>query len=111
MTLLLGSKINKIRKEKGFSLEKLAEKSKVPKATLWTLENCPTANPTLSTIEKIAVALDITSHYLISESELASEILESAFFKKFKKLSENDKDRIIQLVDMWVYEESPDYIK
>lgn len=51
--------IKRIRKEKGISQEKLAEKSGVSRPTISNLENNPDAVTTTDTLQKIALALDV----------------------------------------------------
>lgn len=51
--------IRRIRKERGFSQEELAEKSGVSRPTISNLENNPDAITTTDTLQKIAVALGV----------------------------------------------------
>jgi transcriptional regulator with XRE-family HTH domain len=98
---LLGLKIHKHRKEKGFSLEKLAEISRVSKSHIWELENTFKRNPTIDKLARISDALGVTTVYLIGDAELTDEVLEKAFFEKFNKLNYRDKKRIEQLIGLW----------
>ena len=53
----LGERINKIRKEKGISIDELCELSGIPKGTLSKITAGITTNPTLDTVKAIARAL------------------------------------------------------
>ena len=54
------NKLKKIRKEKGITLEKLAEKSGLSAGYLCHLENGSRNHPSIETMEKIAAALNKT---------------------------------------------------
>src|ERR1700749_2810810 len=55
-----GERIRTLRTEKGMTLPALAERAAVSKGILSKLENCEESNPSLSTIFKIAEALEVT---------------------------------------------------
>lgn len=102
MGMTLGEKIRNLRKEKGLSLDKLAEMTDTSKSYLWELENRNSRNPTKDKLIKISQALGVTTNYLTDEdSELDSAVLEKAFFRKFKSLDEDDQEKIKQIVDLW----------
>ena len=56
----LSQKIGKLRKEKAFSLNRLAEMAGVSKAYLWQLENSVSKQPSAEILFKIASALGTT---------------------------------------------------
>lgn len=62
----LGDKIEKLRKEKGLTQEKLAELAEIDPKTVIQIENAKRRNPTLETLSKIAKALNTTSTELLS---------------------------------------------
>ena len=55
----IGIKIKQVRKEKGITQEALAEKLGTKGAAIRRLENSPDSNPKLSTLKRIADALDV----------------------------------------------------
>lgn len=63
---MLGKNIRKARKEKGLSLEKLADLTGVSKAMLSQIEGEKT-NPTVATVWKIAKGLEIPFHTILEE--------------------------------------------
>jgi len=98
----LGEKIRELRLKKGLSLEKLGELTDTSKSYIWELENRKSANPTADKLAKISHALGVTTDYLTNdEAKLSTNILQEAFFRKFKLLNESDQKKMVQLVDLW----------
>jgi transcriptional regulator with XRE-family HTH domain len=98
----LGDKIRKHRREKGYSLDKLAKTTDSGKSYLWELENRDTRKPSGEKLTRIAEALSVTTDYLLDESAEPNEnILREAFFRKFNKLDPNDRKKIEQMIDAW----------
>ncbi|MCE5249183.1 XRE family transcriptional regulator [bacterium] len=62
----LGKNIERIRKQKGFSLEELSQRSGVSKGMLSQIEQ-EKVNPTVAVVWKIAYGLDAPFHDLIAE--------------------------------------------
>ena len=102
MTTSLGAKIKRHRKEKGYSLDKLAALTDSSKSYLWELENRDTRRPSGEKLTRIAQALEVTTDYLLDDSEEpGDEVLKEAFFRKFSKLDPEDQQKINQMIDMW----------
>lgn len=62
---LLGKRIYKLRKEKGWRLQDLSNESGVSLATLTLLENNRNTNVTVDTLEKTAIAFGLSFEELI----------------------------------------------
>jgi transcriptional regulator with XRE-family HTH domain len=102
MTTSLGDKIRRHRQEKGYSLDKLAEITASSKSYLWELENRGTRKPSAEKLTRIALALSVTTDYLLDESAMPDEaVAKEAFFRKFNKLALDDQRKIEQLVELW----------
>lgn len=103
MTSILGNKINARRKELKFSIDKLAELSGTSKSYIWELENRENPNPSAEKIENIAKALGITTQFLLESTNKKPDenVIDEAFFRKYKELSENDKKKMRKLIDLW----------
>lgn len=102
MTTSLGAKIKRHRQEKGYSLDKLAELTDSSKSYIWELENHDTRKPSGEKLTRIAQALEVTTDYLLDDSEEPSdEVLKEAFFRKFSKLEQEDQEKIKQMIDLW----------
>jgi len=106
MAVSLGEKIEKHRKEKGYSLEKLAELTCSSKSYLWELENPrpgkKVVKPSAEKLAVIAKVLSVTSDYLMDDSaEPDDNVVKEAFFRKFSQLDTQDKERIEEMIDLW----------
>ena len=72
--LMIGEKIQKLRKEKNLSLRALAEKAGISKSTLSDIENGNT-NPTTNTLNKLAIALNVSLEDLFKSEPVTDEKL------------------------------------
>lgn len=101
MTSILGEKIRRLRKEKGFSLDKLAELTETSKSYLWDLENRKPRRPSADKINRIAAALEVTPEYLLEEREVAPDekVADEAFFRKYQKLDPDTKKKLRKIMD------------
>lgn len=99
----LGDKIRLLRKKKGLTLEHLAEKTESSKGYIWELENRETKRPSAEKLQKIAVALDVTTEFLLDEGKISPDdtVIKHVFFRKFDKLSDDDQKKIRQMIDTW----------
>lgn len=99
----LGEKIRKLRKHKGYTLERLGELTDSSKSYIWELENKNPPRPSADKIAKIAAVLDVTADFLVDdrEEEPDASVVDAAFFRKFRNLDPGTKDRIRTLVDLW----------
>ena len=103
MPNLLGQKIRRLRKEKGLTLERLAEATGSSKSYIWELENKNPPRPSAEKVARIAEALGVTSDYLVdpNEGRPTEEVVDQAFFRKYKGLPNETKERIRQMVEIW----------
>lgn len=104
MSEKFGGKLRKIRTSKNKTLEELAEAIGSSKAYVWQLENKKNAKPSAELLLKISNYLGQSPDFFLDDMvESPSESqLEDAFFRKFNRLSENDKryiDRIMSGLD------------
>ena len=99
----LGDKIRAQRKQKKYSLEQLAELTDSSKSYIWELENKDDPKPSAEKIGKIATVLEVTTEFLLTDSVAApgEEVLDEAFFRKYKTMSEPDKKKIRKILDAW----------
>ena len=103
MTNALGDKIRKLRKEKGLTLDRLAEMSDSSKSYVWELENKNPPRPSGDKVARIAAALGVTADFLLNDAEVdASEkVVDAAFYRRYQNLDTSTKERIRQMVDVW----------
>lgn len=99
----LGEKIRGLRKQKKLSLEQLADLTESSKSYLWELENKDAPNPSAEKIARIAAVLDVTAEFLMDDRETTADqaIVDEAFFRKYKRMPEDTKKKLRQLVDVW----------
>ena len=102
----LAEKIEKHRKEKKYSLDKLAELTDSSKSYLWELENPrpgkKVVKPSGEKLTQIAKALSVTTDYLLDDSAQPDEdVVQEAFFRKFSQLDSRDKERIEEMIELW----------
>lgn len=102
MTTALGDKIRALRKQKGYTLDKLAELAESSKSYIWELENKNPPRPSADKIAKIAGALGVTADYLIDPTETmeAADATDTAFFRKYRKMDQSTKDKIRKMVEL-----------
>ncbi|SDJ27826.1 helix-turn-helix domain-containing protein [Salimicrobium halophilum] len=62
---MIGDRIQHIRKDRGFSLSELAERAKVAKSYLSSIERNIQQNPSIQFLEKISNELDVSMNYLL----------------------------------------------
>lgn len=98
----LGQKIKSLRLKLGFSLDELADRTDTSKSYLWELENRDGRKPSGDKLSRIALELGVTAEYLLSSSAGPDEeTLRTAFFRKFDRLDDDDKERIGQMIEQW----------
>jgi transcriptional regulator with XRE-family HTH domain len=103
LTTALGDKIRDLRKQKGYTLEKLAELTDSSKSYIWELENKSPPRPSAEKVVRIASALGVTSDYLVDPTEKTdvAEAADQAFFRRYRKMDPATKDKIRRMVDLW----------
>ena len=90
----IGHRISELRKEKGMTLEALAEKIGSTKSYIWGLENKSTIRPSAEKIYRIAVELDTTVEYLLGKSLSDDDNESQVFFRDYRKLNPETKKQL-----------------
>jgi transcriptional regulator with XRE-family HTH domain len=100
---VLGAKIKELRKEKALTLEQLAEKIGSGKSYIWEIENKGVKRPSAEKLAAIAKALDVTTDYLIddTQTEVSDDLEKEVFYRKLGQLDKGDQDRIMDMIDAW----------
>jgi len=103
MTTVLGDKIQKLRKEKGFTLEQLADLAGSSKSYIWELENKNPPRPSAEKLSKIAIQLGVTIEYLLDQEERVTEAdaTDEMFFRNYRQMDPKVKKRIREMVEIW----------
>lgn len=101
MTTRLGEKLRELRKQKGLTLDKLAELSGLSKSYIWELENRESQRPSAEKLTALADVLGVTSVYFLEEDVRAPEErhLDDAFFRGYQKLEPEAKEQLRKILD------------
>ena len=99
----LGEKIHNLRKQKKLSLDQLAELTDSSKSYIWELENKDAPNPSADKIAKLAVVLEVTTEFLLTENTASPDekVVDEAFFRKYQTMPEDTKKKIRKILDAW----------
>jgi len=99
----LGEKLKKLRKDKKFTLEELAEIAGPSKSYIWELENKNPPKPSADTLLKLANALDVTLDYLLdTENEISEgDAIDAKFYRRYQKMDSKTKEKIRDMIDIW----------
>jgi transcriptional regulator with XRE-family HTH domain len=99
----LGDKIHELRKQKRYTLEKLAELTDSSKSYIWELENKNAPRPSADKIARIAAVLGVTAEYLVDQTETVqvADAADEAFFRKYRRMNPDTKEKIRQMVELW----------
>lgn len=97
-----GEKIKILRKEKGYTLDKLAELSESSKSYIWELENKNPPRPSADKLFKISAALGVTVDYLLETEDVSNveDIQYQAFFRKYQNLEQGTKQKLLKMMEL-----------
>jgi len=101
MAQSFGEKIRALRKEKGLTLDQLAERTESSKSYIWELENKNPPRPSAEKIARIAAELGVTSDYLMDEKDQKKETAQDlAFYRKYKAVDPETKEKVRQMLEL-----------
>lgn len=102
LTLKVGSRIRKIRKEKGFTQEQLAFEANMHPAQIGHIER-GVQSPTIDTLEKIISALDISIYDFFNFEELSinNENAVNLFLNSLNQDEINDVSTLLIILKKW----------
>lgn len=101
MTTATGSKINRLRKEKGYTLDKLAELAESSKSYIWELENKNPPRPSAEKLAKIAKALGVTMDYFIDNEVTEEDARDQMFYRKYQQMKPEVKEKFRRMIEVW----------
>ena len=101
MPTRLGEKLRDLRKERGLTLEKLAEQAGLSKSYLWELENRESQRPSAEKLTALGDALGVSTSYFLEEDPRAPEErpLDEAFFRGYQKLDADAKEQLRKILN------------
>lgn len=102
---MLGDKIKALREEKKLTQTELADLIDISQSSVGMIES-NSRIPGRKTLVKLADFFNVTVDYLLSNDEETDKITEyqnqnKLFFSKFGKLSENDRKKIIKMIEIF----------
>jgi transcriptional regulator with XRE-family HTH domain len=95
----LGTRIAKLRRQKGKSLQNVAEAVGVSKAHIWELEKGIAANPSMLLVVYLADHFGVTVAYLVGE-DLESPDAPRDLQRMFRQAAQLDENELAILDDM-----------
>jgi transcriptional regulator with XRE-family HTH domain len=102
MSNVLGEKIHRLRKEKGLTLDGLAEAAGASKSYIWELENKNPPRPSAEKVARIAEALGVTSDFLVDDHEKdpTPDVVDQHFFRQYRRLPNPTKEKLRQMLEI-----------
>lgn len=91
------TRLRTLRRKRGMTLETLATRAGLSKTHVWQLER--DGNPSIVTLQVLAVALDVTVDYLISGGDLG-EAEDQAFWRHYLRQPPAVRAQIRALADI-----------
>jgi transcriptional regulator with XRE-family HTH domain len=82
--MMIGKRVLNVREQRGLTLEDLAKRSGVSKATLWRIENDKVA-PSTDSLQKIARALEVSVAYLSGDSDAVGDIYDESTLSELER--------------------------
>lgn len=97
----LGDKLRELRKERKLTLEKLAELAGLSKSYLWELENRESQRPSAEKLNALAKQLGVDPVFFFEDDvrEPEERHLDEAFYREYKDLEAEDKERLRKIMD------------
>ena len=107
MATRLGEKLRELRKQRGLTLDKLADLAGLSKSYLWELENRESQRPSAEKLTALADALGVAAAYSLEEDVRAPEErhLDVASFRGYQKLEPDAKEQLRKILD--TFKKSP----
>lgn len=101
MTTRLGEKLRDLRKQRGLTLEKLADSAGLSKSYLWELENRESLRPSAEKLTALADVLGVATAYFLEDDLRQPEErhLDDAFFRGYKTLEPDAKAQLRKILE------------
>lgn len=92
----LGEKIQRLRKEKGLTLDKLAALTESSKSYIWELENKNPPRPSAEKLARIANQLEVSIDYLLDDQDTITEeeAVDAKFYREYRKMTPETRKKI-----------------
>lgn len=102
--MMLGERINRLRLEKGESLQDVASAVGVSKAHIWELEKGRTDNPAMALVTKLADHFGVSVSYLVGEDREAPDADDDLvrMFRQAQELDPADRQILDELLQSFL---------
>lgn len=101
MTTTISTKIKALRKDKGYTLDELADLAESSKSYIWELENKNPPRPSAEKLAKIAKALGVTMDYFIDDGITEEDATDQMFYRKYRQMDPDVKKKIRKMIELW----------
>lgn len=98
----LGEKIQRLRKEKGLTLDKLAALTESSKSYIWELENKSPPRPSAEKLARIANQLGVGIDYLLDDQDTITEedSVDTKFYREYRKMTPETRKKIREMAKL-----------
>src|SRR5882762_2706295 len=100
MASRLGEKLRKLRKDNGFTLDALAEKSGLSKSYLWELENRESQRPSAEKLTALANVFGVSATFFI-EDDVRTPLArhrDEGFYRDYQRLDADAKEQLHKIL-------------
>ena len=96
----LGEKLHKLRKDNGFTLDALAEKSGLSKSYLWELENRESQRPSAEKLTALANVFGVSATFFIEDDVRTPQERhrDEGFYRDYQKLDADAKEQLYKIL-------------
>lgn len=96
----LGEKLRKLRKDNGYTLDGLAERSGLSKSYLWELENRESQRPSAEKLTAIADVFGLSATFFIDDDIRTpkQQHRDEGFFRDYEKLDDSAKKQLYDIL-------------
>jgi transcriptional regulator with XRE-family HTH domain len=96
----LGEKLHKLRKDNGFTLDTLAEKSGLSKSYLWELENRESQRPSAEKLTALANVFGVSATFFIEDDVRTPQERhrDEGFYRDYQRLDADAKEQLHKIL-------------
>jgi transcriptional regulator with XRE-family HTH domain len=96
----LGEKLHKLRKDNGFTLDALAEKSGLSKSYLWELENRESQRPSAEKLTALGDVFGVSPTFFVEDDVRTPQERhrDEGFFRDYQKLEPGAKEQLHKIL-------------
>jgi transcriptional regulator with XRE-family HTH domain len=96
----LGEKLHKLRKDNGFTLDTLAEKSGLSKSYLWELENRESQRPSAEKLTALANVFGVSPTFFIEDDVRTPQERhrDEGFYRDYQRLDADAKEQLHKIL-------------